>query len=258
MKLYVKAFSSYRGNLDEFDVKKELKQTYKRDTRRQDSFIHLALYGALQLKEKIDVKIDDELYVTSGVGNIDVIQKSNISVNENKDYLKPFDFINMLGNTTSYHVANALGMKGKNIFQISNNFTFINTLISIYASLSISKKEAIFGSVDLATNPQSLIKRVLGLSEDVNVLSAANYQKLSLDKSNAIASIEFDTKIHSLEEVQKTLNESKVNVIFSPKDNIFETMSNYYINAAIDSKEDLLYIDRCGDKYKIIKVLILI
>ena len=257
MKLYVKAFSSYRGNLDEFDVKKELKQRYKRDTRRQDSFIHLALYGALQLKDKTDVKIDDELYITSGVGNIDVIQKSNISVNENKDYLKPFDFINMLGNTTSYHVATALGMKGKNIFQISNNFTFINTLISIYASLSISKKEAIFGSVDLATNPQSLIKRVLGLDENVEVLSAVNYQKLSLNKSNAIASIEFDTKIYSLEEVQEIVKKSKSNVMFSSKNDFFETMPSYYINAAIESKEELFYIDRCNDKYKIVKVFIL-
>ena len=150
MKLYVKAFSSYRGDLNEFDVKKELKQGYKLDTRRQDTFIHLALYGALQLKDKADIKMDDELYITSGVGNMDVVQKSNICVNENKDYLKPFDFINMLGNTTSYYVASVLGLKNKNIFQISNNFTFINTLISIYASLNVSKKEAILGSVDLA------------------------------------------------------------------------------------------------------------
>lgn len=257
MKLYVKALSSYRGDLNEFDVKKELKQRYKRDTRRQDKFIHLALYGALQLKEKIDVRIDDELYVTSGVGNIVVFQKSNISVNENKDYLKPFDFINMLGNTTSYHVATALGMKGKNIFQISNNFTFINSLISIYASLSISKKEALLGSVDLATNPQSLIKRVLGLDENVEVLSAVNYQKLSLNKSNAIASIEFDTKIYSLEEVQEIVKKSKSNVIFSSKNDFFETMPSYYVNAAIESKEELFYIDRCNDKYKIVKVFIL-
>jgi len=254
MKLYIKAFSSYRGNLDEFDVKKELKQRYKRDTRRQDRFIHLALYGALQLQDKIDLKQDDELYITSGVGNIDVIQKSNISVNENKDYLKPFDFINMLGNTTSYHVATALGLKGKNIFQISNNFTFINSLISIYASLNISKKEAIYGCVDLATNPQSLIKRVLGVSKETEVLSAVNYQKLSLNSNKAMASIEFDTKSYSLEEVNTLVSKSESKVIYSDKDIYFETQASYYINRAIEQKEDLFYIDSFEDKYKIVMV----
>ena len=254
MKLYVKAISSFKGNLDEFDVKKELKQKYKRDTRRQDKFIHLALYGALRLKDVCVVNEDDELYVTSGVGNMDIIQKSYEQVKINKEILRPFDFINMLGNTTSYYVASALGIKSKNIFQISNSFTFINTLISVYASLSSSKKEAVLGSVDLATNPQSLIKRVLGLDDNIEVLSAVNYQKLSLNADGAIASIEFDTKIYSLEEVQELARKSKINVVFSSKDNYFETMPSYYINAAIDSKEDLLYIDCFETKYKILEV----
>jgi len=257
MKLYIKATSSFKANLEEFDVKKELKQNYKRDTRRQDKFIHLALYGALRLKDVCVINEDDELYVTSGVGNMDIIQKANEQVKINKEILRPFDFINMLGNTTSYYVASALGVKSKNIFQISNNFTFINTLISIYASLNVSKKEAVLGSVDLATYPQSLIKRVLGLDNDVEVLSAVNYQKLSLDKNNAVASIEFDVKTYSLEEVQKILKESKSDVIYSPKNDFFETMSSYYINVAIDSKKELFYIDHSDDKYKIVKVSIL-
>ena len=257
MKLYVKAYSSYKGDLEDLDLKKELKQTYKRDTRRQDKFIHLALYGALRLKDECLINLDDELYITSGVGNMEVMQKSNAYAHEQKDILRPFDFINMLGNTTSFYVASALGLKGKNIFQISNNFTFINSLISIYASLSVSKKEAILGSVDLATNPQSLIKRVLGANKDVEILSGVNYQKLSLNVDKAIASIEFDTNTYSLEEVQDIVKKSKADVMFSPKDNFFETVPSYYINGAIDSKNNLLYIDSFEEKYKIIKVLIL-
>ncbi len=254
MKLYIKAHSSYRGDLADFDVKKELKQTYKQDTRRQDSFIHLALYGALRLKDKTDVKIDDELYVTSGVGNIDVIQKSNICVNENKDYLKPFDFINLLGNTTSYHVATALGMKGKNIFQISNSFTFINTLISIYSSLSISKKEAVLGSVDLVPTPDKIIKRVLGLDKNIKVFSSVNYQKLSLNADDAIAMIEFDTKVYSLQEINAVVSKTDSKVVYSGKDEYFQTQASYYINQAIEQKESLLYVDCVESKYKIILV----
>ena len=255
MKLYVKGCSSYKGDLEDLDPKKELKQTYKRDTRRQDKFIHLALYGALRLKDECLINSDDELYITSGVGNMEVLQKSYAYVFEQKEILRPFDFINMLGNTTSYYVASALGVKSKNIFQISNNFTFINTLISIYASLYISKKEAVLGSVDLATSPQSLIKRVLGVSTEIEVLSAVNYQKLSLNAENAIASIEFDTKIYSLKEVQDRVKSSSSNVVYTSKDSeYFETMPSYYINRAIEQKKSLLYVDSFEDKYKIILV----
>jgi hypothetical protein len=254
MRLYIKAISSYRGNLEDIDVKKELKKTYKLDTRRQDRFIHLALYGAMRLKEMCEVNADDELYITSGVGNMDIIQKSNEYVKIQKEILRPFDFINMLGNTTSYYVAKALEIRGKNLFQISNSFTFINSLISIYASLSISKKEAILGSVDLATKPQSLIKRVLGLSEEIEALSGVNYQKLSLDSDEAIACIEFDTEVYTLEEVKTLSEKSKTEVMFAPKGEYFETMASYYVNAAIQNAQELIYIDSYDDKYKIIKV----
>ena len=257
MKLYIKAYSSYKGNLEDIDVNKELKGTYKLDTRRQDKFIHLALYGALKLKDECSVNADDELYITSGVGNMEVMQKSNAYVNEQNEVLRPFDFINMLGNTTSYYVASALKLKGKNIFEISNNFTFLNTLISIYASLNISKKEAILGSVDLATNPDSLIKRVLGLDKDIEVTNGVNYQKLSLSSDAALASLEFDTKIYSLEEVQEISKNSEFKTISSRSDSYFETQASYYINRAIEQKENLIYIDCCCDKYKIIKVVIL-
>lgn len=267
MKLYVKAFSGYRGDLNLFDVKQELKTKYKLDTRRQDTFIHLAVYGAHLLKDKAEIRADDELYITSGVGNIDVLQKTNKYVTVEKEFIKPFDFINMLGNTTSYYVAYSLGVKGKNTFQISNNFTFINTLISVYASLNISQNEAILGSIDLCTNPDEIIKRVLDVDQSAKVTSSVNYQKLSPSPLNAIAEIEFDTKLYSLEEIKELLKETKKDLFSSirchaldtPKDDeFFETMPSYYINRAMQSKKDLLYIDCFENKYKIIKLVNLI
>ncbi|MCK9492015.1 MAG: hypothetical protein M0Q24_07985 [Sulfurimonas sp.] len=266
MKLYVKAVSSYRGHLDGSEIKKELKTKYKLDTRRQDTFIHLAIYGAQLLKDKVEISSSDELYITSGVGNIDVLQKTNKYVYEEKEFIKPFDFINMLGNTTSYYVANSLGLKDKNTFQISNNFTFINTLISVFASLNLSQNEAIIGSVDLCTNPNEVIKRVLGLDEDAEVTSSVNYQKLSLSSSGAIAEVEFDTKIYSLQEVQELIKNSDLKVMTSPRckgldslkdSEYFETMPSYYLNKTIQEKEKMLYIDCFEDSYKIIKIIAL-
>jgi hypothetical protein len=267
MKLYVKAFSGYRDKEGDFDIKKELKSRYKLDTRRQDSFIHLAVYGAQLLKEKIEISESDELYVTSGVGNIDILQKTNKYVTKDKDFIKPFDFINMLGNTTSYYVATSLGLKDKNTFQISNHFTFINTLISVFASLSVSNNDAILGSVDQCSEPNEVIKRVLGVDEETRVTNSVAYQKLSLSSQDAIAELEFDTKIYSLEETQEILNSTQLPVVASMRcqeldctkdEEYFETAASYYLNRAIESREGVLYIDCFDGNYKLLKVFSLV
>jgi len=263
MKLYVKNYSTYAYKDEKIDIKKELKQKYKLDTRRQDKFIHLALYGAQLLKEKTNIEEDDELYITSGIGNVDIVQKTNTYIYEENQSLKLFDFINLLGNTTSYYVANSLGIKGKNIFQISDNFTYINTLISSYASMKNSSKNAIIGTIDLLSNPSEIIKRVLGVDENLEVISSVNYQKLSLDKNDSIAEIEFDTHSYTLEKINKIIDKSNDKIISSlrcdkielQKDkNFFETMASYKVNEAIQNNEDTIYIDCYEDRYKILKI----
>ncbi len=256
MKLYIKALSSYKGDITDFDVKKELKQNYKYDTRRQDNFILLSLWGALKLKDKIKINKSDELYITSGIGNIDILNKINKAINIDNDYLKPVDFINLLGNTSCYYIACALGLNGKNTFQISNNFTFINNLISIYASMINSKNDAILGSIDLASEPMDIIRRISGLAKNTDILTAVNYQKLSLSKENAIASIEFSTRIYNKSEIETIINKSKVKIV-THKNVYFETMPSYYVNQAINLKENIIYIDSYKENYKSIFIEIL-
>ncbi len=238
MKLYIKEYSSFIDN-GELDIKKELKQKYKLDTRRQDKFIHLAVYGGQLLKQKCEIKEDDELYVTSGVGNADIVQKTNTYMYKENQPLKLFDFINLLGNTTSYYIAKSLGMKGKNIFQISDNFTYVNTLISAYVSLLNSKKDAIICSIDLVSMPSEIIKRMMGVEEDCEVISSVNYQKLSLQSQGAIGEIEF-----GLDEEATCKAEEKP----------FETYASYMVNQAIKNKKELLHVEVFGKKMRTIKV----
>jgi len=267
MKLYIKSVSSYRSDQEDIDVKKELKKRYKLDTRRQDGFIHLGVFGAQRLKENTQIDQHDELYITTGIGNIDVLQRTHLYVCREKNSIKPYDFINMLGNTTSYYIAASLGVCGKTIFQISDNFTFIHSLISIYASLNNSKKDAILGSIDLVNEPDEVIKRVLGIEESMEVLSSVNYQKLSLERDDALASIEFDAKVYSFEEIQVILNNCHGKILSSVRceklgyekpDKFFETMASYAINAYVEKKQDLIYVDCFEEKYKILKLKSLI
>ncbi len=238
MKLYVKEYSSYIDN-NELDIKNELKQKYKLSTRRQDKFIHLALYGGQLLKQKIDIKNDDELYVTSGIGNAEIVQKTNAYMYKENQPLKLFDFINLLGNTTSYYIAKSLGMKGKNIFQISDNFTYVNTIISAYASIIESKKDVIICSIDLMSEPSEIIKRVMGIKQNCEVLSSVNYQKLSLNPKDAIGEIEFGLD-------EETINEQS--------EKPFETYASYMVNCALRDKKDLLHVEIFKNKKRTIKI----
>jgi len=224
MKLYLKAYSSFIDD-GSVEIKKELKRKYKLETRRQDKFIHLAVYGAQLLKEKIEIDSDDELYITSGIGDVDIVQKTNTYMYKENQPLKLFDFINLLGNTTSYYVAKSLGIKGKSIFQISDNYTFKNTLISAYSSAMSSKKDVIIGSVDLASEPDEVIKRVLGVKKSLKVLTSVNFQKFSLDSKDAIAEIEFELD-GEIKDKQKP----------------FETYESYLLNSAVEDGKRVIKI----------------
>ena len=263
MKLYVKATSSYRSDLEDISVKESLKKQYKVDVRRKDDFIHAGLLGALRLRDKCNIQRDDALYLTSGFGNINILAKMNEYILENGEYIKLFDFINMLGNTTSFYVASELGIKAKSIFQISDNFTYFNTLISIYASLKKEGKEVVLGSLDITSLDNEIIKRVAGIEESSEVVSSVNYQKLSLDPEDALCSIEFDTNFYTLEQVEEVLLSNKRKVYCSfrcesflcEKETLYsETEASYIINRAIERKKSLLYIDSYENRYKILRV----
>jgi len=267
MKLYVKAVSSYRSDLEDIVIKKELKQKYKVDTRRKDDFIHAGILGALRLRDKIEIKEDDELYLTSGVGNFNIVSVVYKDMVVKKELMRLFDFINILGNTTSFYVASALGIKAKSLFQISDNFTYFHSLISIYASLKSSKNEAILGAIDIVSEDENVIKRVLGLEEDVSLVSSVCYQKLSLSQTNALLSLEFNTNFYTKEEMYEIIKDTKLKVkaskrctlVESELENSFcETNIAYEVNKALVLKEGILYIDCFNEKYKILKIEVLI
>jgi len=266
MKLYMKAASSYDRAEELAATKKELKQNYGVDSRRKDGFILASLLGALRLKDSIEIIESDELYLTSGFGNINVLIKTNDYVAEKKGNLKLFDFLNMLGNTTNYYVAQELGIKAKSIFQISDNFTYFHSLISIYASLSMSKNDAILGSIDVVSQDIEVLKRVAGVDEKSKVKSSVNFQKYSLNASNAICSIEFDTVFYTYDAIVQRLKNEESKIITSSRcdklayervEFYYETAVNEAINEAIKHRENRVFVECYEGKYKCLKIKIL-
>ena len=263
MKLYVKGISSYRSDIEDIVIKKELKSHYIVDTRRKDDFIHAGLLGALRLRDKVAINKDDELYLTSGVGNFNIVQTVYESMIKKRELMKLFDFINILGNTTSFYVASELGIKAKSFFQISDNFTYFHSLINIYASLKCSCNEAVLGAIDIVSEDDSIIKRMLDLENSVSLVSSICYQKLTLEKENALYEIEFDTEFYNLEEIKNIIAKEKLKVVCSLRCkelecekplHFFETFGASVVNEAIESKEDALFIECYDEKYKILKI----
>jgi len=259
MRLYVHAISSYRSDREDLDIKKELKQKCKIDLRRKEEFIYAGLLGALRLQENGDIKRESELYLTSGFGNINILAKMNEYIVEKKEHIKLFDFINMLGNTTNFYVASELGIKGKSIFEISDNFTYFHTLISIYASILKNNNEVIIGAIDLASHNPEVMKRVAGVEESVNAVSSVMYQKVSLESKNALCALEFDTKFYSKSEIETLIEKENREVVFSMRcdtenNNYFETFASCVVNDMILKAQNCLYIECYEEKYKILKV----
>jgi hypothetical protein len=266
MELYIHGYSRYAGDIADLDLKKVLKEQYGLDTRRQDDFIYLAVYGAQKLKENVAIKTDDELYLTSGAGNMDIIARVNDSVFEKKQAIMPFDFINMLGNTTSYYVAASLKIDGKNIFQISNNFTYIRSLTSIYSSLFSSRNDAIFGAIDMVSKNEETLKRVLGVDEKCRVISGVNYQKLSLNPKGALAKLEFDLQNYTASQIREIYETRGSEFLFSSRckefsgkeeSGFFENMITYHINTALQEGRSIVYVDCYEQKYQMVKLQVL-
>lgn len=263
LKLYLKGQSSYASEKENILVKKELKQHYKVDTRRKDDFIHAGLLGALRLRDACEIKENDMLYLTSGVGNFNIVKTIHESMIVNDEIMKIFDFINMLGNTTSFYVAHELKIKSKAVFQISDTFNYFHSLISIYASLFTCKSEAILGVIDIMSEEPNSIKRLLGVDEDTSIASSVSYQKLSLTQEGAIAEIGFDTKFYSLDEVQELIKKENFLVVCSSRctelryekpELFFENYAALVIREAVENKKDTLFIECHEKKYKILKV----
>ena len=259
MRLYVHAISSYRSDREILNIKKELKQKSKMDLRRKEEFIYAGLFGALRLQENCEIQRESELYLTSGFGNINILAKMNEYIVEKQEYIKLFDFINMLGNTTNFYVASELGIKGKSIFEISDNFTYFHTLISIYASILKNNNEVIIGAIDLASHNPEVMKRVGGVDESVNVVSSVMYQKVSFEAKNALCSLEFDSRFYTKSEIESLIENENREVIFSTRcDNknneYFETFASYVVNDMILKAKNCLYIECYEEKYKILKI----
>jgi len=263
MKLYIKAISSYLSSDEEIDVKKELKKKYGVDSRRKDDFIHEGLLGALRLRDVVDIQRDNELYITSGFGNINILAKMNDYILEKHEYIKLFDFINMLGNTSSFYIASELGLKGKSIFEISDNFTYFHSLITIYASILKSKNEVVFGSIDIASLDNEVLKRVAGIDKNIDIASSVCYQKLSLDKELAICELEFDTKFYTLDEIKNILSKESAKIYSSIRcdkidsikpDRYFETYASFVVNDSILKSQNSIFIECYENKYKILRI----
>lgn len=113
-KLYLHQQTQYltTANIDEKALKLELKQRFQILSRRTTRLTLLALLGALPMHK---IQKNCGVYITSSFSSPRNMYDLQLDVFQHKTP-RPFQFINSINNAVSFYIAQALNLKGPNLF----------------------------------------------------------------------------------------------------------------------------------------------
>jgi len=171
------------------DIKMELKKVTGKVFRRTDRYIQLALLGAHNTLQNIE--LDSALLMSSGEGNLSVFNRLRDHRHMSQQPPRPIDFINLLSNTAGFYVAQYLNLNGKNLFLSHHGFPTQMALILAENDLRLEKqKQFLLGGVDELLEPVSYTKKFLGICNDTALGEGSNWLTVNMQKDGALASIE--------------------------------------------------------------------
>jgi hypothetical protein len=124
--------------------------------RRIDRYIELCLLGALQCTRSHKPPTNTGLVLASQNSALSSVVKVMESILDEHYAPKPFDFINTLGNSACFYVAQLLGLSGKSIGVSRESFSFEAGLYHALLDLeSDTLQTVLVGCVDEALLPLS-------------------------------------------------------------------------------------------------------
>lgn len=180
MKLTVVSAGHYLHTLREGgplpDLRPALKQVCRERPRRVDRFIELALLGSGLCVQGRELKPGCGIYLGSGFGPMG----SNVAVQEqllrDKEFPKPFDFMNILGASAGFHVAKNLGLTGQNLFISRRGASLEAALAHVQADLKLGVvDQALVGVVEEATLPLDQHRQRQGLPTGTPVAEGSHW-----------------------------------------------------------------------------------
>ena len=134
--------------------------------RRIDRYIELCLVGALTCVQSHKPPANTGLYLASQNSALSSVVKVMQSILDEHQAPKPFDFVNTLGNSACFYVAQLLGLSGKSIGVSRENFSFEAGLHHALLDLeSDDIQTALVGCVDEALLPLSIHRSRIAYDE---------------------------------------------------------------------------------------------
>jgi len=181
----VSASSYCREALGELPPLKALaREAIGRSVRRIGRFVELALVGAGRCVGGRTLPAETATYFTSTRGDLEVTLDVLVQMCEHGRLPAPFTFINTVGNTACFHVADSFGLSGPSQF-VTSRYAPLEAALRL-AALDLSEGRvtmALVGSTDVCTLPLAAHRERIGLSADTPVGEASHWFLLATGDS---------------------------------------------------------------------------
>ena len=133
-----------------------IRDLFGQRVRRVDRYIELCLLGALRCAQERSLPAETGLFLASQNSAIGSVVAVLESIFDEHYPPKPFDFVNTLGNSACFYVAQLLGLSGKSIVLSREGFSFEAGLQHALLDLQSGQLQtALVGCVDEALLPLS-------------------------------------------------------------------------------------------------------
>jgi len=151
--------------------------------RRIGRFVQLALVGAGRCLNGMGIPAETATYFSSCRGDLETTLDVLSAMCREGRPPAPFAFINTVGNSTCFHVAQCFGLRGRSQF-VTRRHGPLEAALRL-AMLDLAEgavTTALVGSADLCTAPLSEHRERIGVSPDTPVGEASHWFALTTDR----------------------------------------------------------------------------
>lgn len=151
--------------------------------RRIGRFVQLALIGACRCVNGLTLPADTATYFTSGRGDLEVTLDVLVKMCELRQRPTPFAFVNTVGNSACFHIAQIFGVRGRSQF-VTSRYGPLESALRL-AALDMAHggvRTALLGSADICTAPLAAHRARIGVADDSPVGEASHWFLLAADE----------------------------------------------------------------------------
>jgi hypothetical protein len=150
--------------------------------RRIGRFVQLALIGAGRCVNGRTLPAETATYFTSGRGDLEITLDVLVPMCRRGQPPTPFAFVNTVGNSACFHVAQIFAVRGRSQF-VTSRYGPLESALRL-AALDMAHggvRTALLGSADICTTPLAAHRARIGIAEGASVGEASHWFLLASD-----------------------------------------------------------------------------